>query len=134
MSISNDQNPLETDSEDFDQRADSLIFIENAVPQLIHLLQILDKTKADFNGGYKIENLEFNGFICKTNVPSNTAFRSFGSPEGLLIMEDIIFNISCTLDLSQETVQYELRHVKRNSAFEHAQVTQIRIIQRMRKI
>ena len=49
-------------------------------------------------------------------------------------MEDIIFNISCTLDLSQETVQYELRHVKRNSAFEHAQVTQIQIIQRMRKI
>ena len=64
----------------------------------------MNKTRHDFNGAYKIENLKFNGLICKTNVPSNTAFRSFGSPEGLLIMEDIIFNIACTLGMSQEKV------------------------------
>ena len=68
------------------------------------MFQIVNKTMSDFNGGYKIENLNFNGFICKTNVPSNTAFRAFGSPEGLIFMEDIIFNTACTLDLPQETV------------------------------
>ena len=66
----------------------------------------MDKTQSDFNGGYKIKNLKFTGITCKTNMPSNTAFRSFGSPEGLLVMEDIIFKIACTLGLSQETVLY----------------------------
>ena len=64
----------------------------------------MDKTQSDFNGGYKIKNLKFTGITCKTNMPSNTAFRSFGSPEGLLVMEDIIFKIACNLGLSQETV------------------------------
>ena len=71
----------------------------------IHFVfQIYNKVISDFNGCYKLENLRFNGTICKTNVPSNTACRAFGSSEGLIIMEDIIFNIACSLGISQQEV------------------------------
>jgi len=53
---------------------------------------------------YKSENVKVAGRICKTNVPSNTAFRGFGAPQGLAIMEDILFNVACTVGLSQEKV------------------------------
>lgn len=66
---------------------------------------IMDCIRDDFNGAYKIENLNFAGLVCKTNVPSTSAFRSYGSTEGLMVMEDIIFKIACKLDLSQNKVR-----------------------------
>ena len=29
------------------------------------------------------------GYLCKTNIPSNTAFRGFGGPQGMLAMEQV---------------------------------------------
>ena len=69
------------------------------------LFQIYNKVISDFNGCYKLDNLRFSGIICKTDVPSNTACRAFGSSEGLVIMEDIIFNIACSLGLPQQEVE-----------------------------
>jgi xanthine dehydrogenase molybdopterin-binding subunit B len=39
-----------------------------------HLMFLIDNT-------YKIENLNFNSFVCKTNLPMNTSMRGFGHPE-----------------------------------------------------
>ena len=64
----------------------------------------MERLRDDFNGAYRIENLNFTGLVCKTNIPSTSAFRSYGSTEGLMVMEDIIFKIACKLDLSQDKV------------------------------
>lgn len=30
------------------------------------------------------------GWVCKTNLPSNTAFRGFGGPQGMYVAEQMI--------------------------------------------
>ena len=43
---------------------------------------------------YKIPNIKLHGRVCKTNLPSNTAFRGFGGPQGLMIAEQWISHIA----------------------------------------
>ncbi|XP_052242634.1 xanthine dehydrogenase/oxidase-like [Dreissena polymorpha] len=58
-----------------------------------------------FTNCYRIENVNVESYACRTNIPSNTAIRGFGQPQGITIMEDIIFNVACNLRLSQETIR-----------------------------
>lgn len=57
------------------------------------------------DSGYKIENVRIEAVICKTNTPSNTAFRAFGNPQAAVIMEDIIFKVATAMNLSSEEVR-----------------------------
>jgi xanthine dehydrogenase large subunit len=43
---------------------------------------------------YYLPNARFQGFPCKTNTVSNTAFRGFGGPQGMLAIETIIEHIA----------------------------------------
>eukprot|EP00468_Gymnochlora_sp_CCMP2014_P000995 CAMPEP_0167740308 /NCGR_PEP_ID=MMETSP0110_2-20121227/202_1 /TAXON_ID=629695 /ORGANISM="Gymnochlora sp., Strain CCMP2014" /LENGTH=1376 /DNA_ID=CAMNT_0007624181 /DNA_START=571 /DNA_END=4701 /DNA_ORIENTATION=+ len=36
---------------------------------------------------YWIPHVRAHGFVCKTNMPSHTAFRGFGGPQGLMVCE-----------------------------------------------
>jgi xanthine dehydrogenase large subunit len=38
--------------------------------------------------------MEVNGRVAKTNLVSNTAFRGFGGPQGMLVMEEIIDRVA----------------------------------------
>ncbi|XP_026315872.1 xanthine dehydrogenase isoform X3 [Hyposmocoma kahamanoa] len=53
---------------------------------------------------YFIPNLEVNGYVCKTNMPSNTAFRGFGAPKAMLATESMIRDIASTLGKSYEEI------------------------------
>jgi xanthine dehydrogenase molybdopterin-binding subunit B len=46
------------------------------------------------DGGYTIPNYEGKGKALRTNVPSNTAMRGFGGPEGAIVIEEIIHRIA----------------------------------------
>merc|ERR1711962_31582 len=48
---------------------------------------------------YKFPTFKGVGKVCKTKTPSNTAFRGYGSPQGLTITENIMFEIAEHLDL-----------------------------------
>ncbi len=48
---------------------------------------------------YYIPNVQFIANLYKTNTPSNTAFRGFGGPQGMLVMERIIDEIAHFLKL-----------------------------------
>jgi xanthine dehydrogenase large subunit len=54
---------------------------------------------------YFIPHVRFRGFPCKTNTVSNTAFRGFGGPQGMIVIEAIIEHIACHLDTDIETVR-----------------------------
>ena len=45
------------------------------------------------------------GHCCKTNLPSNTAFRGFGGPQGMMIVEAWIEKIARRLQLEPEEVR-----------------------------
>ena len=39
---------------------------------------------------YSAPNVKIVGKICLTNIPSNTAFRGFGGPQGMMVGEGIM--------------------------------------------
>lgn len=53
-----------------------------------------------FENSYRIPVSEIYGYVCKTNLPSNTAFRGFGGPQGMFVAENIIRQIADYLSLN----------------------------------
>lgn len=43
---------------------------------------------------YFIDHIQITSKMCRTNTPSNTAFRGFGGPQGMLAMERIIDEVA----------------------------------------
>ena len=54
---------------------------------------------------YDIPNALFRGYCCKTNTVSNTAFRGFGGPQGMVAIEIVIEHIARTLGIDVEAVR-----------------------------
>ncbi|KAL7943851.1 xanthine dehydrogenase [Trichoderma barbatum] len=48
---------------------------------------VLERSLTHVDGCYRIPNTHLRGRICKTNTVSNTAFRGFGGPQGMFIIE-----------------------------------------------
>lgn len=47
-----------------------------------------------FANAYKIPVVKLTGYMCRTNLPSNTAFRGFGGPQGMFCAETMIRHIA----------------------------------------
>ncbi|NP_001289859.1 aldehyde oxidase 2 [Saimiri boliviensis] len=54
---------------------------------------------------YKIHHLRFQGRACMTNLPSNTAFRGFGFPQGALVTESCITAVAAKCGLPPEKIR-----------------------------
>ncbi|RLD56256.1 MAG: xanthine dehydrogenase molybdopterin binding subunit, partial [Bacteroidetes bacterium] len=57
-------------------------------------MAILERAMFHVDNAYYIPNLRVIGNSWKTNLPSNTAFRGFGGPQGIGIIEEIIDRIA----------------------------------------
>ncbi|KAL8025039.1 putative CO dehydrogenase flavoprotein domain superfamily [Plasmopara halstedii] len=68
-------------------------------------LAVMDRALFHCDNVYKIPNLRCNGTLCRTNLPTNTAFRGFGGPQGLFIAETYIDHIARTLKLFPEEIR-----------------------------
>ncbi len=55
---------------------------------------ILDRAMFHSDGCYFLENALIEGWVCKTNTHSNTAFRGFGGPQGALLIESLFEDIA----------------------------------------
>lgn len=51
---------------------------------------VLERAMTHIDGIYHFDALRVHGFMCKTNTVSNTAFRGFGGPQGMMIIEDAV--------------------------------------------
>ncbi|XP_077865877.1 xanthine dehydrogenase/oxidase-like, partial [Saccoglossus kowalevskii] len=56
----------------------------------------------DIPNCYIIPNVRLQGFMCKTNLPSNTAMRGFGCPQAVFITEHIVTDIAIKCNISQQ--------------------------------
>ncbi len=54
---------------------------------------------------YYVPNVEATGLCCKTNTVSNTAFRGFGGPQGMIVGEAIIDQIARHLGADRDDVR-----------------------------
>ncbi|KAK9295186.1 hypothetical protein QLX08_010430 [Tetragonisca angustula] len=66
---------------------------------------VLERAMFHFENSYKIPVADVYGFMCKTNIPSNTAFRGFGGPQGMFVAETMIRHIAEYLNKNPIEVQ-----------------------------
>ncbi|XP_055483476.1 xanthine dehydrogenase/oxidase [Psammomys obesus] len=66
---------------------------------------IMERALFHMDNAYNIPNIRGTGRICKTNLPSNTAFRGFGGPQGMLIAEHWMSEVALTCGLPAEEVR-----------------------------
>ena len=57
-------------------------------------MAILERALFHIDNAYYIPNLKVVGHSWKTNKPSNTAFRGFGGPQGMAVIENLIDRIA----------------------------------------
>ncbi|GAC1369358.1 MAG: xanthine dehydrogenase molybdopterin binding subunit [Hymenobacter sp.] len=51
---------------------------------------VLERTLFHATNAYFIPNVTATAYSCRTNLPPNTAFRGFGGPQGMFVMESAI--------------------------------------------
>ena len=66
---------------------------------------ILDRALFHIDNGYYLPALDVLGRVARTNRVSNTAFRGFGGPQGMLVTEEIMDRVARTLGLRPEVVR-----------------------------
>lgn len=54
---------------------------------------------------YYLPNARLHGYPCKTNTVSNTAFRGFGGPQGMLVIEVVIEHIARVLGRAVDEIR-----------------------------
>ncbi len=66
---------------------------------------VLGRAMFHVDNAYYLPALEVTGFVCKTHKTSQTAFRGFGGPQGMLVIEDILDRVARTLELPPHVVR-----------------------------
>ncbi len=66
---------------------------------------IADRALFHFDNAYYLPAVDCRSWVVKTNVTSHTAFRGFGGPQGMLIIEEILDRIARRLGLAPELVR-----------------------------
>ena len=66
---------------------------------------ICDRGVFHLDNAYYVPACTFTGRVAKTNVTSHTAFRGFGGPQGMLVIEEILDRVARTLHLRPEVVR-----------------------------
>ncbi|XP_015749136.1 PREDICTED: xanthine dehydrogenase/oxidase-like [Acropora digitifera] len=67
--------------------------------------QVLEVAIFHSDNCYLIPSIRLRGYVCKTNIPSNTAFRGFGGPQGMLFTESWMSDVASTCGISQKQVR-----------------------------
>jgi xanthine dehydrogenase large subunit len=57
------------------------------------------------DNAYLVPALDARGWVCKTHKTSQTAFRGFGGPQGMVVVEDILDRVARTLRLDADVVR-----------------------------
>ena len=66
---------------------------------------ILSRALFHVDNAYQLPNVELLGRVCKTHKTSQTAFRGFGGPQGMIVIEDVLDRAARTLGLAPEVVR-----------------------------
>ena len=66
---------------------------------------VLERTLFHTTNAYHIPNVTATAHSCRTNLPPNTAFRGFGGPQGMFVMESAIVRAAEELGVSPADIQ-----------------------------
>lgn len=82
---------------------------------------IMERTLFHSTNTYFIPNTEVTTYSCKTNLPPNTAFRGFGGPQGMFVIESAIAKAANELNIPARTIQ-EKNFLKENDELQYGQI------------
>ncbi len=74
-------------------------------------LPILERAMLHADNAYFLPAAHITGLVCRTNTPPNTAFRGFGAPQGIFVMENAVERIA--RHLAQDPVEIRRRNCYR---------------------
>jgi xanthine dehydrogenase large subunit len=84
---------------------------------------IAERTLFHATNSYFVPNVKSTVYSCKTNLPPNTAFRGFGGPQGMFVIESAIARAASELGVLNTTIQ-EANLLKENDEFSYGQIAQ----------
>ncbi len=82
---------------------------------------IAERTLFHATNAYFIENVLTKVLSCKTNLPPNTAFRGFGGPQGMFVVESAIAHVAINMGIDKRLIQHA-NLLKENDVFSYGQV------------
>lgn len=66
---------------------------------------VLERTLFHCTNSYFIPNVTATAYSCKTHLPPNTAFRGFGGPQGMFVIESAIAKAAESIGVSADVIQ-----------------------------
>ncbi|MCY7345581.1 MAG: molybdopterin-dependent oxidoreductase, partial [Pyrinomonadaceae bacterium] len=81
------------------------VFYQNAGAACDLSLPVLERTLFHCTNAYYIPNVSATAYSCRTNLPPNTAFRGFGGPQGMFVIESAIAHAAEKLNVSASEIQ-----------------------------
>ncbi len=80
-------------------------FYQNAGAACDLSLPVLERTLFHCTNSYFVPNVSAVAYSCKTNLPPNTAFRGFGGPQGMFVIESAIAHAADALGIAKDKIQ-----------------------------
>lgn len=81
---------------------------------------VLERTLFHCTNSYYVPNVTAKAFSCRTNLPPNTAFRGFGGPQGMFVIEAAIVKAADALGVSAAEIQQK-NLIKTGNEFPYGQ-------------
>jgi xanthine dehydrogenase large subunit len=110
MRMTGKRNPYSSDykiglDEQFNIIAYEATFYQNGGAAADLSPAILERTLFHATNSYHIPHVHVVAHSCKTNLPPNTAFRGFGGPQGMFVIEAAIDHAARSLGIDTTTIQ-----------------------------
>ena len=68
---------------------------------------VMDRALFHVDNSYYVPAIRAEGRVVKTNTPSNTAFRGFGGPQGVVVIEDAINRVAEQLGMDSTEIRHK---------------------------
>ncbi len=96
-------------------------FLQNAGAAADLSPAIAERTLFHATNSYFVPNVKTSVYSCKTNLPPNTAFRGFGGPQGMFVIESAIAAAADNLGIDRKYIQ-EVNLLDENDEFSYGQI------------
>jgi xanthine dehydrogenase large subunit len=81
------------------------VFYQNAGASADLSPPVLERTLFHCTNSYFVPNVSASAYSCRTNLPPNTAFRGFGGPQGMFVIESAIAHAAENLNVFASEIQ-----------------------------
>src|SRR5687768_11316156 len=110
MRMTGKRNPYSSDfkigiNKDLKILAYEVTFYQNAGAAADLSPAVMERTLFHCTNSYFVPNVKTTAYSCRTNLPPNTAFRGFGGPQGMFVIEAAIAKAAAELGIPASKIQ-----------------------------